>query len=202
MLGQEEVSKERVIAPVGGEISFSVDRRVFEGIEGEEECGVKMCVIRQGVDDTGDAEVKFVIETNDFIDGIFVAEIFMGYVTGHDDAEGVFQCVFAVAFDEIDVKYAGEVIVGEHTVFFIKDLVAVVKRAGPVWKNAGYLLDIGKIRLEQGTVGGRDGAEMEGDDAVFVIEASGDAIDTVCFGIVSIVARLVEDIGEDDETAG
>ena len=74
--------------------------------------------------------------------------------------------------------------------------------AGTGVQEAGDLLDVREIVLQQGAKGWGDGAEVEGFDALFVIEASGDAPDATRLAIVPVIAGLVQDIGQDEQAAG
>jgi hypothetical protein len=43
---------------------------------------------------------------------------------------------------------------------------------------------------------------VEGDDAFFIVEASGDAPYPICFTVVLIVTGFVQDVSSDEQAAG
>jgi len=108
----------------------------------------------------------------------------------------------AVAFGEVDVENAEEVVFRKVAVLFVEDLILIVEGGWAGGQDAGDLLDVGEIVFEEGAKGWSHGAEVKGDDAFGVVEAPGDAPDAVRFGVVTVVAGLVEDIGQDEEAAG
>jgi len=199
---QEQIGKKGIVAPIGHEVVFSIDGRIFQRIEGKHYLRVEMGVGGQGLEDAGDFKVVLVVESDDFIDGVGIAKIFVSDLRGDDDRKGIAQGIVAIALQESEVKNVEQVIVSVTNIFFSKDLLFIAHGQVADGQDPGDLFDVREVVLEQWSKGGSDCSQVKGNNALLIVEAAGYAPDAVCFAVVFIVAGLMQDIGKDEQAAG
>lgn len=157
---------------------------------------------REGLEDACNFEIELVIHADDLIDRIRIAEISAGDCRGQHHGKRISQGCSWVAFQYIHVEHRVKAAVGKKEVVFIENLVLIAHRHIAGRQQTGDLLNIGKIIFQQRAEGWGDGTEMEGDDALVVVKAAGDAVDPVCLPVIFIITGLMQDISEDQQAAG
>src|SRR6185437_13193367 len=76
-------------------------------------------------EDPRDLDIVLVVDPDELVDGVRVAEIFAGGSRGHHDAERFGESLDAIALDYGNIEDAEEIVVGEKDVLFVKDLILI-----------------------------------------------------------------------------